>query len=512
MRPAQKTKAASRKPAQPQRDLIFISHAAPEDNDVAVWLTAHLAREGYHVWCDLPRLLGGERFWAEIETRIRDEAAKVLYILSKTSNGDSDRGFRKELHLADSESKRHLANGSKDFLIPIAVDDLRSADYNVYVHQRNATPFQDGWAVGFAKLLKKLRQDKVPKRMPKGGSQFVSDWWGKFRSSSAGVKTSPTDFLSNWFPVTSLPETVYIFKLADVTGQKVSRIEYDLRFPAGQHGDFIMAFSPELQEQLPSNLSASAMGQLFVDDVLSGKAVTADLDGKTLKNTLLSLLRVAWEKWVLSDKTQSFQLANRRLCAYFPKPEDGDLKGYFIGVDGKRSWRGLTGNWTTKSRLNPEAARKRYWHFGIQAQPKAYPKLMYVISSHVLFSDDGREIWSDQGRMHQARRSRCKNWYNEVWRDRLRAAIGLLSSEQPSIRIPAANGQFILVGTQAIMFQSKLSFDVLADKSKSKPEVILAEKEEYEADERENSDDDDYDDDLEESESSDLGVEAAEPK
>src|ERR1700733_907301 len=204
MQQPQRSRGVPKKPTPPQRDLIFISHAAPEDNDVAVWLTAHLAREGYHVWCDLPRLLGGERFWAEIEARIRDEAVKVLYILSKTSNGDSDRGFRKELHLADSESKRHLANGSKDFLIPIAVDDLRSADYNVYVHQRNATQFQDGWAIGFAKLLKKLKQDKVPKRMPRGGERAVAEWWDKFRSSSKGVKKRPTEFLSNWFPITSL--------------------------------------------------------------------------------------------------------------------------------------------------------------------------------------------------------------------------------------------------------------------------------------------------------------------
>ncbi len=491
-----------------KRDLIFISHAAPEDNDVAVWLTAHLAREGYHVWCDLPRLLGGERFWAEIETRIRDKAVKVLYVLSKTSNSDCDRGFRKELHLADSESKRHLANGNKDFLIPIAVDDLRSADYNVYVHQRNATQFQDGWAIGFEKLLKKLKQDKVPKRLPRGGGQALAEWWGKFRSSSAGVKMTPTELLSNWFPISTLPDSVYLFKVADLTGSKVGRIEYDLHFPVGQQGDFIMAFSPTLQEHLPTTLSADAMEQLSVADVVSGKAATADLDGRTLKNTFLSLLRVAWEQWVFSDKTESYEMANRRLCAYFPKPEEGDLKGHYMGVDGKRSWRGLTGSWTAKSLLNPGTLRKRYWHFGIQAQPKAYPELIYVITSHVLFSDDGRELWTDKKRMHRARRSRCKNWYNEEWRDRLSAAIGLLSSEQSTIRIPVADGQFITVKTQPILFHSDLSFDVLADKSKSRADAILSEKEEQEQDGTDIHDEDEYDDEVDEDEGTNSGGEA----
>lgn len=492
-----------------KRDLIFISHAAPEDNDVAVWLTAHLAREGYHVWCDLPRLLGGERFWAEIETRIRDEAVKVLYILSKTSNSDSDRGFRKEIHLADSESKRHLANGNKDFLIPIAVDDLRSADYNVYIHQRNATGFQDGWAIGFAKLLKKLRQDRVLKRMPRGGSRAVVEWWEKFRSSSAGVKTRSTEYLSNWFPITSLPQSVYVSKLADVSGKKVGRIEYDLKFPVSQQGDFIMAFSSKLNEQLPSNLSADVPEELSVNDVLSGKATTSELDSKTLKNTLQSLLRVAWEKWVLSDKAESFELANHRLCAYFPKPEEGDQKGYFTGTDGRRSWRGLTGSWTVKSRLNPGTSQKRFWHFGIQAQPKVYPELIYVVTSHVLFSDDGRTIWSDKKRMHRARRSRCKNWYNEEWRDRLRASLGYLSSEQTSIMIPVADDRYIVVGTLPLLFHSDLSFDVLADKSKSKAEAILAEKDNSEYDQSSVREDGDPDEEFDEDESAELGEEAA---
>ena len=454
----------------------------------------------YHVWCDLPRLLGGERFWAEIESRIRDEAVKVLYILSKTSNSDSDRGFRKELHLADSEAKRHLANGSKDFLIPIAVDNLRSAEYNVYVHQRNATPFQDCWAIGFAKLLKKLKLDRVPKRMPNGGDRAVAEWWDKFRSSSMGVKKRPSEFLSNWFPITSLPKSVYVFKLADVSGKKVERIEYDLQFPVGQQGDFIMTFSSEVVEQLPSNLSADVPERLCVEDVLSGRAATSELDSKTLKNTLLSLLRVAWEKWVLSDKTESFKMANHRLCAYFPKPEEGDLKGYFTGTDGRRSWRGLTGSWTVKSRLNPGASQKRYWHFGIQAQPKAYPELIFIITSHVLFSDDGRELWSDKRRMHRARRSRCKNWYNEEWRDRLRASLGLLSSEQSSIKIPVAEDQYIVVDTQPLLFHSDYSFDVLADKSKSKAEAILAEKEEGEQSESGIEDDDETDDEFDDDE------------
>jgi hypothetical protein len=110
--------------------------------------------------------------------------------------------------------------------------------------------------------------------------------------------------------------------------------------------------------------------------------------------------------------------------------------------------------------------------------------------------------------MHRARRSRCKSWYNEEWRDRLSAAIGLLSSEQTTIKIPVADDLFITVRTQPILFHSDLSFDVLADKSKSKADAILSEREEQERGGTDIHDDDEFDDEVDEDESANSGGEA----
>ena len=54
------------------RDMLFISHANPEDNEFARWITLQLAREGYPVWCDLTKLLGGEAFWDDIQDAIKN--------------------------------------------------------------------------------------------------------------------------------------------------------------------------------------------------------------------------------------------------------------------------------------------------------------------------------------------------------------------------------------------------------------------------------------------------------
>ena len=34
------------------RDMLFVSHAAPDDNEFARWLALQLGKDGFPVWCD----------------------------------------------------------------------------------------------------------------------------------------------------------------------------------------------------------------------------------------------------------------------------------------------------------------------------------------------------------------------------------------------------------------------------------------------------------------------------
>src|ERR1700751_5068241 len=107
----------------PQRDTLFLSHANPEDNEFTLWLALQLANEGYRVWCDLTKLLGGEVFWDNIEEAIKTRAVKVLYVLSRVSNAKD--GPLKELHFAQGIAKKEKL---KDFVIPLHIDDLPHGD------------------------------------------------------------------------------------------------------------------------------------------------------------------------------------------------------------------------------------------------------------------------------------------------------------------------------------------------------------------------------------------------
>ena len=69
--------------ATPVRDLIFISHAAPEDNEFALWLSSKLAIAGYRVWIDRKRFRGGVDMWDTIERVLRNNALKQIVVFTE---------------------------------------------------------------------------------------------------------------------------------------------------------------------------------------------------------------------------------------------------------------------------------------------------------------------------------------------------------------------------------------------------------------------------------------------
>jgi hypothetical protein len=151
--------------------MLFISHANPEDNEFSRWLALQLANEGYPVWCDLTKLLGGEDFWADIEQAIRNKTQKFIYILSRSSNHKP--GPLQELQVALGVARQA---GLADFVIPLLIDDLPHNEINIQLTRLNAIPFNRGWINGLRALLEKLQKDKVAKD-PRFTPNAVAAWW-----------------------------------------------------------------------------------------------------------------------------------------------------------------------------------------------------------------------------------------------------------------------------------------------------------------------------------------------
>ena len=185
------------------RNMLFLSHANPEDNLFTRWLSLRLAREGYPVWCDLTKLLGGEDFWRDVEAALRDRTAKFLFVLSKTSN--QKQGTLDELALA-----RKVGKQVQDFIIPLRIDDLKSDDITIELQRIAYIDFSKSWVAGYKQLVEALEKAGVA-RAPRFTPDAVTTWWRNNYPATEGVTQTPERCLSNWFEFSRLPETCLLY-------------------------------------------------------------------------------------------------------------------------------------------------------------------------------------------------------------------------------------------------------------------------------------------------------------
>jgi len=189
---------------QRARDHLFISYAW-EDAALAEWLTRKLTAEGYRVWCDRFKLLGGESYPNDIDIAIKSQTFRMIALLSRSS-----------LHKPNPISERTLAlNIAKerrdDFLIPLNIDDLRPTELDWMVSPLTFIPFSN-WATGLQQLLAKLSSIDAPRPIAEEGKAFASETF-----LPPGVLASrPETLFSNCFRFRSIPRTVFVFRPTSV--------------------------------------------------------------------------------------------------------------------------------------------------------------------------------------------------------------------------------------------------------------------------------------------------------
>ena len=194
------------------RNMLFVSHANPEDNMFTRWLSLRLAREGYPVWCDLTKLLGGEDFWRDVEAAMRDRTARFLFVLSKTSN--QKQGTLDELALA-----RKVRKQIHDFIIPLRIDDLRPDDITIELQRLAFIDISKSWVAGYKQLLEALEKAGVA-RDPRFTPDAVTKWWMDNYPAAEGVSATPERYLSNWFEFSSIPSSLRLHSIRQSTKLK----------------------------------------------------------------------------------------------------------------------------------------------------------------------------------------------------------------------------------------------------------------------------------------------------
>jgi TIR domain-containing protein len=448
------------------RDTIFVSHANPDDNRFARWLALRLARDGYKVWSDVTGMLGGEDIWKDVERLLRDRTVKFIYVLSRASNQRD--GVLQEVQIATTVARRL---GFADFVIPAKIDDLPHADMNIHVNRLFATPFHESPAGGYAMLLEKLRRDEVPKNSDQPAG-VVGRWWSEHLNPAAGISETPEDYLSNWFPITKMPHLTYFHELATPPpdGLPAHRVGVWRR-------PYLVSFAP------PQDIAQEFGSGVPIRDTRTWATATlvekgaATIARREARDLVSRILRISWERFVEARGLSAYVMANKVMCSYFTTKLVGEGRVPFRSAEGAAGSRQLVGHRTQSKRVADGVFEpvKQYWHYGIDARPLVYPAYAYALRAHVLFSHDGLNIWQSAGALHRTRRSACRDWWNDAWRDRLLASVSWLASGRAAISIEVGTGTQLEVGCGPLRFQSPVSYVDPGESAMTEDEDVIDE-------------------------------------
>jgi hypothetical protein len=457
--------------------MIFISHASPEDNEFARWLALQLGKEGFPVWCDQTKLLGGEPFWEEIENAIRNRTRRFLFVQSHNSNQKD--GPLDELAVAKTVGKQL---GDNHFITAIRIDDLPFAEFNIRLHKLNSVDCAPNWLAGFKHLIKRLHEDGIEKD-DRFSPDSVAVWWRENFGEEEGVSEATDFYCSNRLPLIHLPPHVNIIKLeqplpgeTDITAAP---------FPISPNGRLLVSFA-SFRDLLPF-FETLRIGNDGTDTVATAhfreNGLVPAIDSRAARNHLSFLLRQGFQRFAITRRLLEYELTGTRRFFWFPKDLVENDRISFRALDGANTWKAVVGFKSLKAK--DEQIRLRNWHFGIEALPHVGFDCYLSVLPHVAFSENG-ELYESAKKQHACRRSQCRSWHNNDWRDRLLATLAFLNGANTELRIPLAPNCAASFQALPEIIESPVTYTRTAD---------VAELEEAEADTEIDSEDIDEEED-----------------
>lgn len=408
------------------RSIIFLSHATPNDNPFASWLSTQLTLSGYEVWTDFERLGGGELFWDTIEEIIRNRAAKV--IVAASGLAQTRPGVLDEIALALSV-ERNL--GLSNFVIPLRIDETSFLDFRANLQRRNILDFHGNWAAGLAQLLKVLEGDRVPSDV-KGIASNVGKIIHDRLQSKLGLTDRADPVSVNWLQVRRWPSAVYASSLP-VPSNQIGDYTKTLQLPYVQFGDLLLSFaSTAALSATLAGVNASSSGAVATSEFLKGRwSQTPTLKSHIAQRMISNLVRQAWARTARQRNLSAFALASGANCWFLKNGQLEGNKAPFIDREGKRR---------TKSLVGFSQKRSVFWHFAAELRPLPNHPETLVIKPHVIFSEDGITPLDSAARMHALRRGFCKSWWNDRWCDLIAAFLFFLSEGSDEIGLDAGGG------------------------------------------------------------------------
>lgn len=423
------------------RDVVFISHATPEDNDFVRWLGARLIGLGYNIWADVFELKGGTPFWRSIEEAIRQRAIKVVYVASAASVDPTRTGVRNELMAAS-------VMGSKlkdpEFIIPVRRDKVDFGLFPIQVSQLNAIDFSAGWGGKLVELVDTLETANVPAD-PSKIDERMAFWKERTSREPPAVVDEPELLLTNLLPVSAMPAAVNIYEFSGPNTEIKEALEAT-GIPCRQFQRLVISFadSDELQAGLPPKFRISLERSVPLEKFLAGpeRDETAPMRSDA-RGMISHLLRWHVERFLLSKGLKSYDGPGGK-AFYFPLGLIADAKVRYVTPDGKRTWKGVVGR-SEKYRVN--------WHLSMLVNIDLGPPAFVRFKPYICFSEGGKDPISEPKRTTALRRRICKTWWNRQWRQLQQAFVAFLSGGDAEFIVPLEGAATLTLSGSLLQLQ-----------------------------------------------------------
>lgn len=426
-----------------KRDLVFVSHATPEDNTFALWLSTRLKLLGYEVWSDVTQLFGGEKWWEDIDEVIGGYTCRFVLVITRESLAKP--GVRRELKLA---LKAETDNGLKNFIIPIIIDDSPFTGQPLGLSERNIISFSENWANGLKKLSKAFERDGIEKSTHSvSTTKFVN-----LNQDPKVILNHEKDVvISNWLSILEMPKSLNFYKLpVNISDYKDAVNSFNC--PWFEYGGHLATFAYTgtvkgfFQDWEDGITKAASVELECVKKGYGHKGIGfSSLDGAIKIN---QLLLQSWDKAMRDKGLRPYSMANNRTAWFFP---------YQKPYIGRLSYPAVHGDLRNRAIVGRSEANDVYWHFCLSAKPMFGKEPKFCTIPHVVFTEDGQTPISDDKRLHRLRRRFCKMWWNDKWRDILLSYLYQLSEGSPDLQLPVGSRQCVKVSIRPLMLNSPVS-------------------------------------------------------
>lgn len=426
------------------KNIIFISHATPEDNEIAIWLASRLENAGYNVWIDKNELTGGEEFWDNIQDILTNQTVKFLSIISNSSI--NKKGVKDEISFAlDVERKNNLS----EFILPIKIDENVTVPINL-VRKNYIDDFKTDWGTGLERVLNFLEKNNVPR----SNNSNLVDLESALRKDVVKLEKGNETIMSNQFEI-RLPEYVFLYEKSSTAKELPKTHEY-YEYPVREFAGKLLSFlDPEKINNIIESQQLVLSAKYKLDDFINEqyKILAVNSKDEDIDRVIKTLISKTFDMLFNSKGLKSIYW--KHTCDWwFPNNLIRDNKIYFTNYYDKKTYRVLVGK-----------SKQYVWHFCFRYRIKNSNNNFYIeISPRTIYTDEKDVVIPSDSKLNRLRISRTKTWYNEKWRDLLIGFMYWLNNGN-NIAINCGNDNNLLCSWKPEFFSSEIKIpeDKLTD-------------------------------------------------